>query len=76
MLPYRFNSDTECNQRTVLKMRSGGAFEPVESQSLRVGHVIKVECDNEFPADVVMLQVCCLSFNLIFCYRFQLFFSR
>ena len=54
---FRFNSDTECNKRIVWKMCSDGAFQPVESQSLMVGHVVKVECDSEFPADVVLLQV-------------------
>lgn len=30
----------------------------VQSRALRVGHIIKVDCDSEFPADVVLLQVC------------------
>jgi hypothetical protein len=35
-----------------------GTFDLVESRELRVGHVIKVNCDSEFPADLVLLQVC------------------
>jgi hypothetical protein len=34
-----------------------GTFDLVESRLLRVGHVIKVNCDSEFPADLVLLQV-------------------
>jgi len=40
----RLKHDFEWNRRLVLKMGMGGAFEKVESHTLRVGHVIKV-CD-------------------------------
>ncbi len=38
-------------------MGKGGLFSDVESRTLRVGHVIRVDCDAELPADVVLLQV-------------------
>lgn len=48
-------------------MGKGGEFEQVESRTLRVGQVIKIDCDSEIPADVVLLQVWfCLRFNLRF----------
>lgn len=52
-------------------MSSNGAFQPVESQSLMVGHVVKVECDREFPADVVLLQVCCQPSNPVSASQFS-----
>lgn len=56
-LTLRFKCDSEWNQRPVSKMEKGGMFNQVESRTLRVGHVIKVDCDSELPADVVLLQV-------------------
>ncbi len=54
----RFKCDSNWNQRPVSKLGPRGTFDSVQSRALRVGHVIKVDCDSEFPADVVLLQVC------------------
>ena len=54
----RFKCDSEWNQRPVLKMDQRNSFDVVQSHTLRVGQVIKITCDSEFPADVVLLKVC------------------
>jgi magnesium-transporting ATPase (P-type) len=53
----RFKCDSEWNKRRVSRLGKGGEFEQVESRTLRVGQVIKIDCDSEIPADVVLLQV-------------------
>ena len=54
----RFKCDNEWNQRLIHRVGPRATFDLVESRELRVGHVIKVNCDSEFPADLVLLQVC------------------
>ncbi|KAH7840621.1 hypothetical protein Vadar_019315 [Vaccinium darrowii] len=51
----RQQQDTEVNNRNV-KVHSGeGVFEQTEWKNLRVGDIVKVEKDNFFPADLILL---------------------
>ncbi|RWW15574.1 hypothetical protein GW17_00020571 [Ensete ventricosum] len=49
------NMDLEVNNRKVKIHRGDGTFEFTEWKNLRVGDIVKVEKDNFFPTDLVML---------------------
>ncbi|RWW70133.1 hypothetical protein BHE74_00022202 [Ensete ventricosum] len=49
------NMDLEVNNRKVEIHRGDGTFEFTEWKNLRVGDIVKVEKDNFFPTDLVML---------------------
>nr|XP_043629882.1 putative phospholipid-transporting ATPase 9 [Erigeron canadensis] len=51
----RQKQDREVNNRKVKVHRGGGVFEPREWKTLRVGNVVKVQKDEFFPADLVLL---------------------
>ncbi|KAL2546544.1 putative phospholipid-transporting ATPase 9 [Forsythia ovata] len=51
----RKQQDIEVNNRTVKVHRGGGVFEQTEWKNLRVGDIVKVEKDEFFPADLVLL---------------------
>ncbi|CAM6104300.1 unnamed protein product [Calypogeia fissa] len=51
----RFSQDQEINNRKVKTHISDGKFEERPWKKLRVGDVVKVEKDNFFPADLLML---------------------
>ncbi|URE48270.1 E1-E2 ATPase [Musa troglodytarum] len=51
----RYQQDLEVNNRKVKIHRGDGTFEFTEWKNLRVGDIVKVEKDNFFPADLVML---------------------
>lgn len=50
-----FSQDNEINNRKVNVHTGGGTFELREWKKVRVGDVVKVEKDNFFPADLLML---------------------
>ncbi|KAK1419813.1 hypothetical protein QVD17_29172 [Tagetes erecta] len=54
----RKQQDHEVNNRKVKVHRGGGVFEPREWKKLRVGDVVKVEKDEFFPADLLLLSSC------------------
>lgn len=47
--------DVEMNNRMVKVHRGGGVFENTEWKNLRVGDIVKVEKDEYFPADLLLL---------------------
>ncbi|KAL2519173.1 putative phospholipid-transporting ATPase 9 [Abeliophyllum distichum] len=51
----RKQQDIEVNNRKVKVHRGGGVFEQTEWKNLRVGDIVKVEKDEFFPADLVLL---------------------
>ncbi|KAG0583093.1 hypothetical protein KC19_3G108700 [Ceratodon purpureus] len=51
----RFRQDNEINNRSVNVHVGGGKFEGREWKKVKVGDVVKVEKDNFFPADLLML---------------------
>ncbi|KAG0480740.1 hypothetical protein HPP92_011598 [Vanilla planifolia] len=51
----RFQQDTEMNNRKVKVHQGDGNFERTEWKKLRVGDIVKVEKDEFFPADLVLL---------------------
>ncbi|KAL8533454.1 hypothetical protein ACS0TY_009732 [Phlomoides rotata] len=51
----RMRQDVEMNNRKVLVHEGGGVFKQTEWKNLRVGDVVKVEKDQFFPADLVLL---------------------
>uniref|UniRef100_A0A7N0UN04 Phospholipid-transporting ATPase n=1 Tax=Kalanchoe fedtschenkoi TaxID=63787 RepID=A0A7N0UN04_KALFE len=51
----RKQQDVEMNNRLVKVHRGGGVFESTEWKNLRVGDVVKVEKDEYFPADLLLL---------------------
>ncbi|GMH27539.1 hypothetical protein Nepgr_029382 [Nepenthes gracilis] len=51
----RKQQDMEVNRRKVKVHRGNGAFEPLEWRNLRVGDIVKVEKDEFFPADILLL---------------------
>ncbi|KAL0327062.1 UNVERIFIED_CONTAM: Phospholipid-transporting ATPase 10 [Sesamum angustifolium] len=50
----RKQQDIEVNNRLV-KVHGGGKFKQTEWKNLKVGHIVKVEKDEFFPADLVLL---------------------
>ncbi|XP_028556647.1 putative phospholipid-transporting ATPase 9 isoform X2 [Dendrobium catenatum] len=61
----RFQQDTEMNNRKVKLHLGDGIFENIEWQKLRVGDIIKVEKDEFFPADLILLSS---SYDEAICY--------
>ncbi|KAL0904477.1 hypothetical protein M5K25_026598 [Dendrobium thyrsiflorum] len=61
----RFQQDTEMNNRKVKLHLGDGIFEKIEWQKLRVGDIIKVEKDEFFPADLILLSS---SYDEAICY--------
>ncbi|CAA2969991.1 phospholipid-transporting ATPase 9 [Olea europaea subsp. europaea] len=51
----RKQQDIEVNNRKVKVHRGGGVFEQTEWRNLKVGEIVKVEKDEFFPADLVLL---------------------
>ena len=51
----RHTADREVNGRTVQVVRSSGQTESVAWRDLVLGDMVKVESNNEFPADLVLL---------------------
>ncbi|GAA0153704.1 primary active transporter [Lithospermum erythrorhizon] len=51
----RKQQDIEINNRRVKVHRSDGSFEQTEWKNLRVGHIVKVDKDEFFPADLLLL---------------------
>ncbi|KAL8224334.1 hypothetical protein R6Q57_019809 [Mikania cordata] len=51
----RQKQDHEVNNRKVKVHRGGGVFESREWKTLRVGYIVKVEKDEFFPADLLLL---------------------
>ncbi|KAK4762785.1 hypothetical protein SAY86_008553 [Trapa natans] len=51
----RKQQDIEVNNRKVRVHRGRGVFEPTEWKNLRVGDIVKVEKDEFFPADLLLL---------------------
>ncbi|KAK1326559.1 putative phospholipid-transporting ATPase 9 [Acorus calamus] len=51
----RNQQDIEMNNRKVFLHRGDGTFEYTEWKNLKVGDIVKVEKDNFFPADLVLL---------------------
>ncbi|PKA56740.1 Putative phospholipid-transporting ATPase 9 [Apostasia shenzhenica] len=51
----RFQQDSEMNNRKVKVHRGDGIFELTEWKKLRVGDIVKVEKDEFFPADLILL---------------------
>ncbi|CAI9756119.1 unnamed protein product [Fraxinus pennsylvanica] len=51
----RNQQDIEVNNRKVKVHQGGGVFEHTEWKNLRVGSIVKVEKDEFFPADLVLL---------------------
>ncbi|KAK4779727.1 hypothetical protein SAY87_015833 [Trapa incisa] len=51
----RKQQDIEVNNRKVGVHNGRGVFEPTEWKNLRVGDIVKVEKDEFFPADLVLL---------------------
>ncbi|XP_020678143.1 putative phospholipid-transporting ATPase 9 isoform X1 [Dendrobium catenatum] len=51
----RFQQDTEMNNRKVKFHRGDGTFERTEWKKLRVGDIVKVEKDEFFPTDLILL---------------------
>ncbi|KAL2484740.1 putative phospholipid-transporting ATPase 9 [Abeliophyllum distichum] len=51
----RKQQDVEVNNRKVEVHRGGGVFEQTEWRNLKVGEIVKVEKDEFFPADLVLL---------------------
>ncbi|KAG9152886.1 hypothetical protein Leryth_012506 [Lithospermum erythrorhizon] len=54
----RKQQDIEINNRRVKVHRGDGTFEQTEWKNLRVGHIVKVEKDENFPADLLLLSSC------------------
>ncbi|CAA2967154.1 phospholipid-transporting ATPase 9 [Olea europaea subsp. europaea] len=51
----RKQQDIEVNNRKVKVHKGGGVFDHIEWKNLRVGNIVKVEKDEFFPADLVLL---------------------
>jgi phospholipid-transporting ATPase len=51
----RHKADDEVNARMVQVVRPSGATEEVEWQQLKLGDIVWVKANNEFPADLVLL---------------------
>lgn len=51
----RKQQDIEVNNRTVKVHSGNGVFEPIEWRHLKVGNIVKVEKDDFFPADLLLL---------------------
>ncbi|XP_047313669.1 putative phospholipid-transporting ATPase 9 [Impatiens glandulifera] len=51
----RKQQDSEVNNRNVKIHKENGLFEEIEWKNLRVGDIVKVEKDEFFPADLVLL---------------------
>ncbi|KAL0372561.1 UNVERIFIED_CONTAM: putative phospholipid-transporting ATPase 9 [Sesamum calycinum] len=51
----RKQQDIEVNNRLVKVHEGGGKFKQTEWKNLKVGHIVKVEKDEFFPADLVLL---------------------
>ena len=51
----RHKADDEVNARKVEVVRSGGQTEEVQWRQLRLGDIVQVKSNNEFPADLVLL---------------------
>ncbi|MQL70881.1 hypothetical protein Taro_003201 [Colocasia esculenta] len=51
----RFQQDVEVNNRKIKVRRDDGSFDYTEWKNLRVGDIVKVEKDNFFPADLILL---------------------
>ncbi|KAH6802141.1 ATPase E1-E2 type family protein / haloacid dehalogenase-like hydrolase family protein [Perilla frutescens var. frutescens] len=51
----RNQQDVEVNNRKVKVHEGGGKFKQTEWKKLKVGHIVKVEKDDFFPADLVLL---------------------
>ncbi|PPD76661.1 hypothetical protein GOBAR_DD26417 [Gossypium barbadense] len=51
----RKKQDTEVNNRKVKMHQSDGIFEPTKWMDLKVGDIVKVEKDEFFPADLILL---------------------
>ncbi|TYG60421.1 hypothetical protein ES288_D07G067200v1 [Gossypium darwinii] len=51
----RKKQDTEVNNRKVKMNQSDGIFEPTKWMDLKVGDIVKVEKDEFFPADLILL---------------------
>ncbi|KAK6133796.1 hypothetical protein DH2020_032507 [Rehmannia glutinosa] len=51
----RKQQDIEVNNRKVKVHEGGGKFKQTEWKNLKVGHIVKVEKDEFFPADLVLL---------------------
>ncbi|KAH7835282.1 hypothetical protein Vadar_024689 [Vaccinium darrowii] len=62
---HRKQQDIEVNNRKVKVHRGGGVFEYTQWRNLRVGDIVKVEKDEFFPADLVLLSS---SFDDSICY--------
>ncbi|KAG5521441.1 hypothetical protein RHGRI_033863 [Rhododendron griersonianum] len=52
---HRKQQDIAVNNRKVKVHRGDGVFEPTQWRNLRVGDIVKVEKDEFFPADLVLL---------------------
>lgn len=52
----RHRSDREENMRKVLKLGANGTFSDIHWYEIRVGDVIKVQQDEFFPADMILLR--------------------
>ncbi|PKA53862.1 Putative phospholipid-transporting ATPase 9 [Apostasia shenzhenica] len=61
----RFQQDTEVNNRKVKVHSGNGSFELREWKKLRVGDIVKVEKDEFFPADLILLSS---SYDEAICY--------
>uniref|UniRef100_A0A1D1ZCM1 Phospholipid-transporting ATPase n=1 Tax=Anthurium amnicola TaxID=1678845 RepID=A0A1D1ZCM1_9ARAE len=51
----RFQQDKEVNNRKIKVHHGDGTFDSTEWKNLRVGDIVKVEKDNFFPADLLLL---------------------
>ncbi|KAK4785214.1 hypothetical protein SAY86_001903 [Trapa natans] len=51
----RKQQDTEVNNRKVKVHKNSGMFEPTEWKNLKVGDIVKVDKDEFFPADLLLL---------------------
>ncbi|KAJ0989094.1 hypothetical protein J5N97_007450 [Dioscorea zingiberensis] len=51
----RFRQDYEMNNRKIKFHKGDGTFDYTEWKNLRVGDIVKVEKDNFFPADLILL---------------------
>ena len=52
----RWRTDRAINNETYERLLPSGATVAIRAKDLRVGHVIKVKCDQRVPADLVLLR--------------------
>ena len=52
---FRYRTDTKINNQKVIKVEEDGTRKQIKSEEIKVGNILLIKEDEEFPSDVILI---------------------